>query len=413
MRHRRGEYVRQTHEAGLDRFGGRAAKSSLSYEAFVPSPIGDIDLSVTGATAGDLADAEAALGRLGAHSQSASGLESLSRSLMRSEAVASSWIEALRVSHRKLAEAEQNAPGTTYDDARRVLGNVRAMAAAIEIGSESEPFTVDDIRSMHGMLMSTSSVREDQDRVGQFRSEPVFIGGTTPANAEYVGPPHERLDELMDDLVTFINHRQDLAAITMAAIAHAQFESIHPFHDGNGRVGRCLIHTILRRGGAGTVLPPVSIALHHAGGRYVDGLNAFRNDDLNAWLSLFATAVTFACEATIGLSLAVAALRAEWEQRLRDRRAAAGVRAPRSDSAVMASLGRLADMPAFHTRDLAERLKVTWRAAQDAVLELQRAEIIKQVSAGKGNRLYEVPDVFSLLDDFERDPTAFRHAAAD
>lgn len=385
----------------------------MAYEAFVPAQVRDSELSLSGPVASDVADAEAALSHLRALSHSTSGFEALSRSLMRSEAIASSWIEALRVSHRKLAEAEQSAPGSTYDEARRVLGNVRAMAAAIEIGAASAPFTVDDVLSMHGMLMSTSNVKEDRDRAGAFRDEPVFIGGTTPRNAEYVGPPHECIDELMDDLVAFINDRLDLSPTVVAAIAHAQFESIHPFHDGNGRVGRCLIHTILRRAGGGVVLPPISIAFSQAGSRYVGGLNAFRNDDLNAWVSLFATAVTFASGATIGLAERVAALRDSWHERLRERRAAAGRRAPRSGSAVLASLDCLADMPAFRARDLAERLGVTWRAAQDAVLELQEGGIIKQVSAGKGNRLYEAMEVFALLDDFEHDPTSFRHVRAD
>jgi Fic family protein len=407
MRHTRGHYVDQVRRFDPARFGGRASKATMRYEAFVPAPIRDLRLSLSGPTAADVADAEAALASLRAQGVEAVGLESLTRSLMRSEAVASSWIEALRVSHRKLAEAEQDAPGSRYDEARRVLGNVRAMAAAIEIGAASRPFTADDILSMHGMLMSTSNVPEDRERAGEFREEPVFIGGTTPQNAEYIGPPHGFLDDLIDDLVRFINGRSDLSPTVVAGVAHAQFESIHPFHDGNGRVGRCLIHTVLRRGGAGPVLPPISIAFAHMGGRYVDGLNAFRNDDVDAWISLFASAVTFACEATGGLIHRAGELRAKWETRIRQHRAALGRRAPRSDSALMASLDCLVDMPAFRVRDLAERLEVTWRAAQDAVVELEEVGVIKQVSAGKGNRLYEAMEVFSLLDGFEGDPAAF------
>lgn len=94
--------------------------------------------------------------------------------------------------------------------------------------------------------------------------------------------------------------------------------------------------------------------------------------------------------------------------RLVEHRAAAGIRQPRAGSALLQSLGCLPDMPAFRTRDLAGRLHVTWRAAQDAVLELERAGIIKQASAGKGNRLYEVMEVLELLDRLEADPAAFR-----
>jgi hypothetical protein len=151
--------------------------------------IRDIRLELSGATASDIADAEAALSRLRTGGQAVPGLESLTHSLLRSEAVASSWIEALRVSHRKLAEAGAQAPGGRYDDARAVLGNVQAMAAAVRTGAASEPFSVDDILSMHGMLLSASDVPEDRMRAGRFRDEPVFVGGTNPTNAEYVGPP--------------------------------------------------------------------------------------------------------------------------------------------------------------------------------------------------------------------------------
>lgn len=404
----RGTYVKQSWQPDPSGFGPRAVRRATTYQAFVPAPIGDVDLSLSGSTSADIADAEGALVRLREQGQTASGLESLTRSLMRSEAVASSWIEALRISHRKLAEAEQASPGSRYDEARRVLGNVRAMAAAIEIGAASRPFTVEDILSMHGMLMSTSNVREDRDRAGRLRDEPVFIGGTTPLNADYVGPPPELLDSLMSDLVAFVNERPDLSPTVVAALAHAQFESIHPFHDGNGRVGRCLIHTILRREADTDVLPPISIAFARAGSRYIDGLTAFRRDDLDAWLSQFATAVRFACDATIGLGQRVAALRQAWEARLVERRVSEGIRRPRSGSTLLASLDSLPDMPAFRARDLAERLQVTWRAAQDAVAELEGAGIIKQVSAGKGNRLYEAMEVFELLDGFEADPATFQ-----
>lgn len=138
----------------------------MTYEAFVPAPIRAIEPMLSRAVAADVSDAEAALSRLQGHS-STSGLEALSRSLMRSEAVASSWIEALRVSHRKLAEAQQAAAGSGYEEARRVLCNVRAMD--IGLGAHSEPFTVDDVLSMHGSLMSTSNVRADRDRAGAFR----------------------------------------------------------------------------------------------------------------------------------------------------------------------------------------------------------------------------------------------------
>ncbi len=404
MRFTRGRYVTQHRSADLGAFGGRAAKAGLSYEAFVPASIADIEVRLSGVAAADVADAEAALSRLTHSSVAFPSLEALARRLLRSEAIASSWIEALQVSHRRLAEAEQGAPGGRYDEARRVLGNVRALDAAVDIGARSGSVSVDDLLSMHGALLSTSSVAEDRTRAGQVRDGPVFIGGTHPTNAEYVGPPREEVAALLEDLVAFVNTRRDLSPVVVAAIAHAQFESIHPHHDGNGRVGRCLVHTLLRRETASSVLPPLSIAFARPEARYVEGLNAFRSDDLDGWLTVFATAISFAAHATIGLAHEVGQLQRSWLEQLTEARARSGLRPPRADAAVLAALEALPDMPAFHARDLAQQLDRSWRAAQDAIEELADVGIVKQLSAGKGNRLYEVPGIFSLLDGFEHDP---------
>lgn len=407
MRFTRGRYVAQHRPADLGAFGGRAAKAGPSYEAFVPAPIADIEVLLSGVVAADVADAEAALMRLTHSSAAFPGLEALARRLLRSEAIASSWIEALRVSHRRLAVAEQGAPGGRYDEARRVLGNVRALDAAVDIGARSDQITVEDLLSMHGALLSASNVEEDRARAGQVRDGPVFIGGTRPTNAEYVGPPHGEVAPLLEDLVAFVNTRRDLSPVVVAAIAHAQFESIHPHHDGNGRVGRCLVHTLLRRETGSTMLPPLSIAFARPESRYVEGLNAFRRDDLDGWLTVFATAISFAAHATIGLAQEVGALQRSWFEQLADARSRSGRRAPRADAAVLAALDALPDMPAFHARDLARRLDRSWRAAQDAITELVDVGIVKQLSAGRGNRLYEVPEIFALLDGFEHDPERF------
>ena len=404
MRFTRGRYVLQRQPADLGAFGGRAAKAGRSYEAFVPASIADMEVRLSGVAAADVADAEAALMRLGHSSVAFPSLEALARRLLRSEAIASSWIEALRVSHRRLAEAEQGAPGGRYDEARRVLGNVAALDAAVDIGSRSDPITVDDLLSMHGALLSTSSVEEDRARAGQVRDGPVFIGGTNPTNAEYVGPPHGEVAALLEDLAAFVNTRRDLSPVVVAAIAHAQYESIHPHHDGNGRIGRCLVHTLLRRETASSVLPPMSIAFARPQARYVEGLNAFRSDDLDGWLTVFATAVSFAAYATIGLANEVGQLQQPWLGQLTEARVQSGLRPPRADAAVLAALEAVPDMPAFQARDLAQRLDRSWRAAQDAIEELVSVGIVLQLSAGKGNRLYEVPQIFALLDGFEHQP---------
>lgn len=406
----RGTYVRQHRAADLTDAGSRHARRARTYDAFVPATVADLELSLVGATAADVADAERAVARLAGVVGQVEGVEALSRSLLRSEAVASSWMEALRVSHRTLAEAEHGAPGAHYDEARRVVGNVRAMARAVELGADGRPLEVDDLRSMHGMLMSGSTLRSDQERAGAIRDGPVFIGGVSPETAEYVGPPHEEIGRLLDDLVQFLNDRQDLSGVVLAAVSHAQFESIHPFHDGNGRVGRCLIHTVLRRAGlSATVFVPLSLVLARRGREYVDGLNAFRRDDVDGWISQFATWTTAAADAAERFGAAVEQLGSVWTAQLAARRTAEGRRAVRHDASAVRLLQALPGMPVLRVGDVADHLGVTWMAAKAAVGELEHAGVLRGVSAGKRNRVYEAPDLFSLLTRFEEHPEDFRN----
>ena len=129
--------------------------------------------------------------------------------------------------------------------ARAVLGNVRAMERAIAIGAEPRPFRLQDLLDIHQTLLDGTT---EERYAGVVRTEQNWIGGrgVSPRDAAFIPPPHEYVDELLDDLVRFMN-LDDIPAIAQAAIAHAQLEIIHPFGDGNGRAGRCLVHVVLRR----------------------------------------------------------------------------------------------------------------------------------------------------------------------
>jgi Fic family protein len=400
----RGTYVQQQYEP-VPGAGRRAERSAFTYEAFLPWTIADLDLRLRADTAADIADAEKALTELDVASRRVHGLEALSRSLLRSEAVASSWIEAIRVSHRQLAEAERGAPGADYDETRRVVGNVRAMTRAVEIGAHEAPIEVEDILSMHGMLMSNSTLPADRERAGTIRDEPVFIGGHTVQSAEYVAPPAQEVRRLLADMTDFVNNRTDLSAVVIAAIAHAQFETIHPFHDGNGRVGRCLIHTVLRRAGVCTsVYPPISLVFAQDADRYVAGLTAFRRDDLDAWLQRFAVSVRASAAAALGFGREVDDLERQWLDRIYARRIGAGGRRLRQDAAATRLLRELPGMPVFQINDVSDRLGVTWMAAKSAVEELEAAGIVKTVQAGRRNRVYEALELFDAVKRFEERP---------
>jgi Fic family protein len=399
----RGRWVEQRRDAQLSAVGGRRARRPLQWRAFIPDPVAELEIGLDGPAASDVADAQEALSDLRHAAVSTSGLEVLARRLLRTEAVASSRIEAIEVSHRRLAEAEAGASGQRYETARLVVGNVAAMKRGIELGSDhSHRLTVEDLESMHGLLMAGSPYRDDQQRAGRLRHDASFIGGSSPATADFVPPPPEEIPGLLDDVMRFINVREDLSVVVVAAVAHAQFETIHPFHDGNGRVGRSLIHMILRRHGAvETVTPPVSVVIAQDGSRYIDGLTRFREGDVAGWISDFAVTITRACKATQALAEDAADMVQGWRNAVNAQRGQTGQRLLRSDAAANQLLALLFEMPVLTTATVVDRLGVTWRTAHAGIAELENAGILVQTSLGKRNRVYEAREVFSLLDGFE------------
>lgn len=162
--------------------------------------------------------------------------------LLRSESAASSQIENLSASARKIAEAEVNGSGTEH--AEMIVGNVRAMTAALDLASTLD---ADAILTMHDALMSAT----EPEIAGRWRTDQVWIGGRatfgpgSPHDADFVPPVAARVPDAMRDLMSFAR-RGDLLVVPQVALMHAQFETIHPFPDGNGRTGRALMHAALR-----------------------------------------------------------------------------------------------------------------------------------------------------------------------
>jgi Fic family protein len=199
--------------------------------------------------------------------------ETLARQLLRSESVASSRIEGLVLSHRRLAKAAFS--GTHDITAQSVLGNIRALQLAVDLAARVETLEAGHLEEVHRILFEST---RDEARAGALRTEQNWIGGSasTPRDAEFIPPPPELVPALVDDLCAFCN-RADVPAVIQAGIAHAQFETIHPFFDGNGRVGRALILIVLRRRGlAENYLPPVSLVLAGEADRYVARLGSWR-----------------------------------------------------------------------------------------------------------------------------------------
>ena len=275
--------VERTWEGDPGAVGGRRARASFRYQAFVPDEIAALSPVVPFEVADLSADAEAAIRALNERA-SVGGLEAIGPLLLRSEAVASSRIEGYDVSSLNLARALID-PRAARGSARIVAANVSAMEEAIAIGDRTEPVTVADLLAIHAVLMAG----DERARPGRVREEQNWIGGRlgNPSDAAFVPPPEDLVESLLEDLVAFVA-RDDLPAVAQAAVAHAQFETIHPFIDGNGRVGRALVHVVLRRRGvAARFVPPVSIVLAARPAAYVEGLVAFREGRVADWIGSF------------------------------------------------------------------------------------------------------------------------------
>lgn len=371
--------------------GGRHARQGFTYRAFIPDPLIVEKLTFTAATAADIADAEAVIAVVN-HGQHLVAMETLARLLLRSESVASSRIEGLECSQRRLAEAAF-APEHAGETARLVLANIDAMRQAVDLGSAERDLTVEDVLGMHALLM-----REDRATgryAGEMRTQQNWIGGRSdsPRNAAYIPPPPEYVEPLMHDLVAFIN-RDDLPTLAQAAIAHAQFETIHPFIDGNGRVGRCLIHTVLaRRRLATRTLVPVSLVLAAYGDSYIQGLVDFREGRVDRWCGTFASAARLAIDGAGRFEELLAAMISRWRLE--------------SDARPQSHLWRACEQttitPVFTVTSLRDSLGSSTTAATETIERLEAIGIVTQVSLGRRNRVYLNRAVLRLLDDFERD----------
>lgn len=382
------ELVKRRWEANLSGTS-RRKRQGFTYEAFVPDPISMTEFRISLETAGLVMDAESVVSALN-EKASVLGFEALGPLLLRSEAVASSRIEKLTVSQQNLARAlfdRRAAKGT----APLVAANVRAMEQAIAIADREEPLRVGDLAEIHAVLMAPD---QDHDDAGRFREEQNWIGGNSdsPIDAVFIPPPHELLPDLLADLVAFLN-RDDLPAVAQAAIAHAQFETLHPFTDGNGRVGRSLIHLALRRRGiAPRFVPPISVVLAARPNSYVAGLVGFREGNLEGWLRSFAGACTQAARMSLELADAVRGLQATWLQQ-------AG--RPRAGSATERIIQLLPAQPILTAMTTRAALGTSHESARLALLGLEESGVLHKISSGNWDRTYAASGLFDLIQTYE------------
>ncbi len=288
-------------------------------EAFVPAPLPrslDLPERVVRATE------RAAASLLRVEDRLTPGLEPLSRLLLRAEGVASSAIEGVRAPAELVAVAEVD-PGAVDATSAWVADNLAVVDASLAHARTGAALSAKDLHGWHALLMTHGGLAEEH--VGRYRPVQNWVGGPTPRQAAYVPPPAEHVGPLMRDLLRMMNTVK-LDPVTLAAVVHAQFEAIHPYGDGNGRLGRVLIGWVLVRRAGVAVPPPVSVVIAADPGGYLSGLTRWRRGDVAGWVAWMAEAISRSAAQVVEVVAAAEELRLRWDRQLAGIRSDAAAR---------------------------------------------------------------------------------------
>lgn len=351
-----------------------------TYDAAVPPMIAERALRPSSQTAALARAAESELIRFDASlNDEMTGFAPL---LLRSEAAASSQIEHLSASARAILTAEIG--DTSKRNATEIVGNTRAMQSALALADELTP---ESVRKMHRVLMDGTN-----HTPGEWRTEPVWIGTSarSPVGAAFVAPRHERVPGLMDDVMAFAR-RNDLPVLAQVAVAHAQFETIHPFTDGNGRTGRALVQSMLRgKDITRSVTVPVSAGLLTDVNAYHDALIAYRAGDIGPIIEQMAIASDDAIGNARTLITRLRETTAGWRETAK----------PRSGSQLERVLDYAARQPVFTAATASAGLGIGTTNVYPHLRKLAELGILKQKTEYKMGQVWRADEVLVALDQF-------------
>jgi Fic family protein len=363
------------------RYASEALPKYGTYHPAVPASIADLVLDLPPSV---FADAESASHEITRFDAELGGeIAPFAAVLLRSESAASSQIENLTASARAIAEAELPG-GKAKRNAEMIVANTDAMQAAVAL---SDTVDADAILAMHRALM----INEPRHTPGEFRTEPVWIGdGSTPIGATFVGPRHEVVPGAIGDLIAFAK-RADVPTLPQVAVGHAQFETIHPFTDGNGRTGRALVQAMLHNKGlTRQVTVPVSAGLLADTGAYFAALTSYREGDAVPIVERFSQATVLAIANGRQLVTDLRDIRETWND----------VITARSDSAVWKVADLLTRRPVVNAPLLAQELGIESTNAHRYLKPLTEAGILVETTNGPRNRVWRSPEVLAALDAF-------------
>jgi len=310
---------------------------------------------------------------------------------VRKEAVLSSMIEGTQssLSDLLLFELDQE-PGVPLDDVREVSNYVMALDHGLRLLAEGLPLSLRLFREIHGVLLAKG--RGSNQAPGEFRRSQNWIGGTRPGNAAFIPPPAEEVPECMSKLELFLHDQPERTPVLLkAALVHMQFETIHPFLDGNGRLGRLLITLLLCEQ---KVLrePMLYLSLYFKTHRryYYELLNTVRlTGDWEAWLDFFAEAVII----TAGQAVETAQQLLDLSNRDRDKISGLG----RAAASTLQVHRTLMEHPIATSGWLVEKTGITPATVNKALGHLEQLGIVREITAQKRNRLFSYAEYVEIM----------------
>lgn len=316
-------------------------------------------------------------------------LQALGALLLRTESVASSKIESVEADLADYARAMYGSRANP--SAVAMVAGTEALTRLIDGSVPGHDITLEAVTAAHRVLMADD--RGEAGYAGRLRDMQNWIGGSdhSPRGALYVPPPPETVPGYMDDLLRFVN-RDDLPALVQAAVAHAQFESVHPFTDGNGRIGRALVNAVLRRRGVTTrIVVPLATALVAHRQRYFDLLGDYREGRARPLVVAFAAACELVADEAATTAQRLAAIPAGWH---------AAARRPRAGSAAAKLIAVLPARPVLSSEDACDLLAPAPRSSVFAALaRLHEAGVVHPLTDRRRDRIWGATAVLAELDD--------------
>ena len=374
-----------------DRHGGR-------FNAYIPHRLEGWQPLLSADVVAFLGETERVLADMASRLKSRSG----GHICFWAESLGSSHIEGVAPNPKRvvqaLAKRQHTGEDAAYGAVAEVISNIDATAQAQQMLAPRQGLRLETLLDAHRTLMAASPTPHFG---GEVRSDQNWVGGNDwhPLDSEFVPPPPEMCLPLLEDLIVYLR-RDDHPPLLQAAVAHVQFETIHPFGDGNGRAGRAVLYGVLKhRCVPDGMMPPVSLALSRNRDAYLDALAEFqsyvgnadhpgRSEALVRWLEVLADAVRKSSAAVVRYQQAIGALQNRW-------RTAVGGRTKRSVAAAV--IDHLPANPSVTPRTLAEATGFSQRRCGDALRRLEAAGVVKGRSAGPSLRVYDADKVFEAF----------------